>query len=244
MAKDPAVNWYFDNWSGGTKGFSRHQKGCYMDLLEAQFYLGPLSLDQIKNILGPDFNQWAPVLNKKFMYDENDKVFFNERLESEKEKRRRNSLKQSERVNKRWNNRGIDSGNTVVLPNNGTGIETETVIDSGKEKGAGKGKQKIDPEMEIPANVLEAAEQNQWTFTKARNTEFIRGIWKTFLLERVNDQPAKRLPYERNASELYQYFLNWSRNKFPKTNGANNSNSSTNGKAGRSEINDRARSSY
>lgn len=119
------------------------------------------------------------------------------------------------------------------------------VFVEGKEKGAEKGKPKIDPGMPIPPNVLEAAEQNQWTFMQARNTEFIKGIWKTFLMERVNDPPEKRLPYERNPSELYQYFLNWSRNKFPKANGnISKQNGSAVPKAGRSEINDRARSNY
>lgn len=90
-------------------------------------------------------------------------------------------------------------------------IEKEII----KDRGTGKGKL-IDPAMPIPPNVLEAAEQNQWTHHQQRNTDFIKGLWKTFLMERVNDPPAKRRPYELNASELYQYFLNWSRNKFPK----------------------------
>ena len=93
MAKDPAINWYFDNWSGGTKGFTRHQKGCYMDLLEAQFYLGHLSLDQVKNILGADFNQWN-TLKVKFSKDEQDNLF-NERMELEKNKRQRYSESRS-----------------------------------------------------------------------------------------------------------------------------------------------------
>src|SRR5689334_12925704 len=93
MAKDPAINWYFDNWSGGTKGFNRFQKGCYMDLLEAQFHLGHLSLEQIKNVLGSDFSTWQ-ILKQKFAQDES-KNFFNERLESEIMKRRRYSESRS-----------------------------------------------------------------------------------------------------------------------------------------------------
>lgn len=85
MAKSPAVNWYFDNWMGGTLGFNRHQKGCYMDLLSAQFQLGPLSLEQIRNILGSDFSQWETIKGK-FIQNADGK-FFNERLAAEIEKR-------------------------------------------------------------------------------------------------------------------------------------------------------------
>src|SRR5690348_9875955 len=89
MSKDPAINWYFDNWSGGTKGFNRFQKGCYMDLLDAQFQLGHLSLETIKNILGADFTSWN-FLKVKFLQDEQGN-YFNERLEAEIMKRRRYS---------------------------------------------------------------------------------------------------------------------------------------------------------
>lgn len=85
MAKDPAINWYFDNWDGGTKLFTRHQKGCYMDLLSAQFHSGPLSLENIKTVLGSDFQASWPVISKKFA--EKNGFFFNERLEAERQKR-------------------------------------------------------------------------------------------------------------------------------------------------------------
>ena len=56
-----------------------------MDLLHAQFNNGPLTLDEIKTILGPDFGSW-PALQKKFETDANGN-FFNQRLKIEKEKR-------------------------------------------------------------------------------------------------------------------------------------------------------------
>jgi len=86
MAKDPAINWYFDNWDGGTKLFTRHQKGCYMDLLSAQFHCGHLTIENIKTILGPDFSEWNKILSGKFEADENG-LFFNERIEHEIKKR-------------------------------------------------------------------------------------------------------------------------------------------------------------
>jgi len=85
MGKDPAMLWYWGDWNSGTATMTRHLKGCYMDLLHAQFNNGPLTLDEIKTILGADFGSW-PALQKKFVTDANGN-FFNERLKIEKEKR-------------------------------------------------------------------------------------------------------------------------------------------------------------
>lgn len=86
MGKDPAVLWYFSDWNSGTGLMSRFLKGCYMDLLHAQFNHGRLSLEEIKTCLGSDFGQTWPTLQKKFKADEKG-LFFNERLELEKVKR-------------------------------------------------------------------------------------------------------------------------------------------------------------
>ena len=95
MAKDPATLWYFNDWHGGTVTFSRHLKGCYMDLLYAQFNSGRLSLDEIKTVLGSDFGSSWPTLQKKFKTENN--LFFNERLENELNKRK--SFTKSRREN-------------------------------------------------------------------------------------------------------------------------------------------------
>lgn len=87
MAKDPAVLWYWNDWGGGTRTLSRHLKGCYIDLLEAQFNSGHLSLEEIKTVLGADFGNAWPTLQKKFKKDENG-LFFNDRTEQEILKRK------------------------------------------------------------------------------------------------------------------------------------------------------------
>lgn len=113
---------------------------------------------------------------------------------------------------------------------NENGYETDSL---GKDKGAGKGKPKIDELLPIPPNVLEAAEMNQWTLHQNRHTEFIKSQWGVFLKERNNDPPEKIRVYIRQPSELYQYFLNWIRNKKPVngTNRQNNSGSKVNSKS-------------
>lgn len=106
-AKDPAVLWYWNDWIGGTVTLSRFLKGCYMDLLGAQFNSGPLSLDEVKTVLGSDFGQAWPTLQKKFKVDERGN-YYNEKLVTESLKRSEFSKKQKERIDKRWNG----SGNT------------------------------------------------------------------------------------------------------------------------------------
>lgn len=86
MAKDPAMLWYWGDWYSGTVLMSRFLKGCYMDLLHAQFNSGRLTLEEIRMVLGSDFGQTWPTLQKKFAVDEAGK-YFNVRLELEKNKR-------------------------------------------------------------------------------------------------------------------------------------------------------------
>lgn len=95
MQKDPALLWYFNDWMGGTATLSRHLKGCYIDLLCVQFNSGPLSLEEIKTVLGSDFGQSWPVLQKKFKFENG--RYFNERMEHERLKR--SSFVESRRKN-------------------------------------------------------------------------------------------------------------------------------------------------
>ncbi len=118
MGKDPAVSWVFNDWQGGTMTLSRFQKGCYMDLLTAQFNNGHLTLDEIKNVLGNDFAAWG-VLSKKFAKDSEEK-FYNERLEFEIIKRK--SFNKSRRKNLDGDNhmgsgneKGNDLGNEINI---------------------------------------------------------------------------------------------------------------------------------
>jgi hypothetical protein len=87
MAKDPATLFYWNDWNSGTVTLSRYLKGCYMDLLHAQFNSGHLSLDEIKTVLGSDFGSSWPTLQKKFKTDDKG-LFFNEKLLNESIKRR------------------------------------------------------------------------------------------------------------------------------------------------------------
>jgi uncharacterized protein YdaU (DUF1376 family) len=89
MARDPAFLFYPGDWLGGTMTFSRSHKGAYMDCLMAQFNSGHLSDDDVKFILGQDYDlMWESKLKAKFRIDAEGK-FFNQKLEDEILKRRR-----------------------------------------------------------------------------------------------------------------------------------------------------------
>jgi len=88
MSKDPAFLFYPGDWLGGTTTFTRAHKGAYMDLLMAQFNNGHMSLQEIKIILGNDFDEmWESVLKRKFKIDDKG-LYYNEKLEKEMLKRK------------------------------------------------------------------------------------------------------------------------------------------------------------
>lgn len=88
MAKDPAFLWYPGDWLGGTQLFSRAHKGAYMDLLMAQHSNGHMALEDVRHILGSDFDSmWESRLKSKFKLDSYGK-FYNEKLENELIKRK------------------------------------------------------------------------------------------------------------------------------------------------------------
>lgn len=90
-----------------------------------------------------------------------------------------------------------------------------------------------DQETEIPAAALEAAEINQFTRTGAKNTEFVKGNWRVFLLERANDNEEMKLTF-RTIEDFTRYFLNWIRTKHP-TDGTSKTGTGPTRKPGTSE---------
>ena len=140
MAKDPAFLFYPGDWQGGTSTMSRFIKGCYMDLLIAQFNSGPLSLEEIKTVLGSDFGPSWPTLQKKFKQASG--LFFNERLEVEKTKRAEYS--KSRRENRKGKTHVLDMNNISASHVSHMDIvnKNEVAIDV-KEKGVPGEREKI-----------------------------------------------------------------------------------------------------
>jgi uncharacterized protein YdaU (DUF1376 family) len=82
MAKDPAFLFYPNDWLGGTLGMTFEEKGAYIDLLMMQFNRGHMTEHMIGQVVG---QLWVK-LKSKFLIDD-DGLYYNERLEIEKNKR-------------------------------------------------------------------------------------------------------------------------------------------------------------
>lgn len=90
MAKDPAFNFYSDNFLSGTMFFTDEQTGKYIRLLCAQHQSGHLSEKQM-NIICKSYD--IDIFNKFIKDDEG--LYFNERLEIEINKRKKYSESRS-----------------------------------------------------------------------------------------------------------------------------------------------------
>lgn len=140
MAKDPAFLFYPGDWLGGTMLLTRHQKGCYIDLLMAQFNSGPLSLDAIKTVLGQDQAVWT-VLQVKFKQDPKG-LYYNEKLATEIEKRK-NYV--SSRSNNKSGRKSYDKSYDNQLNNR---MENEDENEIRDEIKGGAGGKEIVPQMQ------------------------------------------------------------------------------------------------
>ena len=82
MAKDPAFLFYPGDWLGGTLGMSFEEKGAYLELLMLQFNRGHMT----SHMIGQTVGQLWETIKGKFELD-SDGLYFNRRLDEEKEKR-------------------------------------------------------------------------------------------------------------------------------------------------------------
>jgi len=82
MGKDPAVLFYPNDFLGGVKYFSMEDRGKYITLLCDQFVSGHIPINHMISVCG---SIDSPVIDK-FIKDD-DELYYNERMEIEKEKR-------------------------------------------------------------------------------------------------------------------------------------------------------------
>ena len=94
MAKDPAFLFYPNDWLGGTLGMTFEEKGAYIELLMLQFNRGHMTTHMIGHTVGQIWDK----IKDKFVQDQ-DGLWYNERLEEEKNKRIRYSESRRNNVN-------------------------------------------------------------------------------------------------------------------------------------------------
>lgn len=74
-----------DDWAGGTRHLTRLQRGAYFDILMEQVHENEsdgLTLEQIRDILGEDFGACWPLIQRKFVCDD-DVHYYNRKMSTE-----------------------------------------------------------------------------------------------------------------------------------------------------------------
>ena len=177
MSKDPAFLFYPNDWLGGTMGMTFEEKGAYMDLLMMQFNRGHMT----KHMIGQTIGQLWVNIEDKFEVDENG-LYFNERLEEEKEKRK--SFTESRRNNKSGKNQhskdSKKSGHMIghMIGHMEDVNEDENIIPSIEEYIKYAVEKKPDVDKQSVGFKCDAWVQNGW---KDGNNKPV-GNWKTKLL--------------------------------------------------------------
>jgi hypothetical protein len=105
--KDPAFLFYSQDFYVGTAFLTHNQVGKYIRLICAQHQHGRLSEDRVMQICG-DLDE---AVLEKFQIDENG-FYYNVRLESEIEKRKRFSESRRNNIKKRWDTSVVQVNNT------------------------------------------------------------------------------------------------------------------------------------
>lgn len=205
MAKDPAMLWYWNDWNGGTLTFSRHLKGCYIDVLSAQFNSGPLSLEEIKTVLGSDFSAWGTI-QKKFAQTSTG-LFFNERLEAEKEKRK--AFTESRRQNRR--KKTYDTSHDEDMSDDMENENTNTVLPvletCIKEKKWKTFPDENELNLELP-EIKAGAVIKLFRITKKQDVtkEQVYDLWGVFKIQVFTGKK-----FYQDAGDVYSHFLNWTK---------------------------------
>lgn len=138
MAKEDFCFTYYDGDAARDKAhMTRLERGAYDDIISAQRKRGHLSIDDIKRVLSKDFDEcWASL--EWILKKDTEQKFFIEWVDKSIAKMRANSLKQKEKVDKRWKNDTehiprYNNGKETVIPfyeyENGNEDEIENVFE-------------------------------------------------------------------------------------------------------------------
>jgi uncharacterized protein YdaU (DUF1376 family) len=191
MSKDPAFLFYPGDWLSGTQGMTFEEKGAYLELLVLQFNRGHMSGHMVGQVVG----QIWDGIKEKFIQDEAG-LWYNERLDKEKEKRkaysnsRRNNLKGNNQYKKI--NGHVNGHMTSHMEN-----ENHTIINN--IKGVKIFEEKLAAEFSNQFTQIE----NLARLTKT-STENVKSLIPEFVLilaskNRINE------PFK----EQWDYFVNW-----------------------------------
>lgn len=183
MAKDPAFLFYSSDFLTGVSDLTMEERGQYITLLCLQHQKGRLTRKMID--LGVPGVSDDVLL--KFSKDE-DGSYYNERLETEAEKRRKHSKLQSERAKKRWDKKkgGKGSGNTSA---DAAALPVENVNENGNSNSLSI-KDKLPSVLEFVQYGLENAKEKGLNISDT-SLELKFQAWKENGWKNGNGRPIK-----------------------------------------------------
>lgn len=192
MAKDPAFSFYTNDFDSKTKFFTHEQVGMYLRLLMAQHQHGHLTEQQMMHICG----RYDKDVFGKFSKDDAGN-FFNDRLESEIEKRRAYS------ASRRNNRKG--SGNTSLThdshmsPHMDIDIDNDNCIVFGN-----KGELRISVKKVYAGDKMKVIYDLREYF-KPQLDQFCRSGWTKFI-DFMRDNPGRVFDDDNHVYNAFKQF--------------------------------------
>ena len=226
-AKDPAFLFYPNDWIGGTMGMTFEEKGAYMELLMMQFNRGHMT----SHMIGQTVGQLWDKVKDKFVQDDNG-LFYNERLEEEKEKRK--SYTESRLNNRKGKNQHTKKEETYVghmtshMENVNENV-IENINDTSSLNILKPNFKKIDFEL-TDLEVGKADEYLAYTVRVRLPKDEILEKWKAFSILNENE-------LYHDKSKILTHFYNWLKNQYATTQRTNKPNKTEKWMAGRDEPN-------
>lgn len=201
MAKDPAFLFYPSAFLTGTMFMTDDQVGKYVRILCAQHQHGHLTAKQMQTLCGGIADE---EIYSKFKQDDNG-LFYNEKLEEEINKRKEHSTKQKENANKRWQKPGI--ANAMPLKNTNKDTDKDEIKDSVVLGGSG-GKN-FDADL-VEQKFQEFSNRTQWLEAvsmqlRTGSMEKTHELLYTFLLEQNNSLKLAG----RQDDDILHHFNKW-----------------------------------
>jgi len=122
--RDPAFLFYDGDAARDVSHMTRLERGAYFDLIQAQRKFGGYTVEQIRKILGKDFEEVWPAVELILSISENGKYFI-EWVQVSIENRKDHAEKQRKRIQDYWDKKKIEENKEdIIIPRNNHGITT------------------------------------------------------------------------------------------------------------------------
>lgn len=219
MAKEDFCFTYYDGDAARDKAhMNRLERGAYDDIISAQRKRGHLSIDDLKKVLGSDFDRCWDAIEWVLKTDQEGKYFI-EWVDMSIEKMRRHSEKQKEKADKRWNNdatgmprhnNGIDSA-MPLEDGNGDGYENDSL-----KRGAGKNFETMPTDcIEPNENYYELCCEFVFRLKQIKVTVgSIRALWPVYKAQNLTGSK-----YYADVGAVHSHFMNWIKTQKFESNG-------------------------